>query len=437
MPNIVIEEIVNNITLNIDEVVSTYTIEVSEMQVPGADGKSAYQSAIDGGFVGTELEFNEILASQSGVNTGDETASTIINKIGDGSKINQSYLPSYVDDILEFDTVALFPLVGELGKIYVVTTGVDINKQYRWTGSIYSQITNGFIASTNDVPDSTDKRYQTDSQKLYNDATSSIQTQFVNKQNVLTNPLTGVGSQTDPNTYALQDGTILYHLVKWFVPTSTVSSSGTTVTSLGTQFTSAMVGAKLIINGEWRIITAFTSTTVVTVASAYSQNYSGVVTGSWGVYNKIFDINSSGFARFYAYNSNVMIFSTTATGAKSSNVLGDDFSFSAGGSTFSNTYIQRWSSTSDMFGVRDMGIRRNTAGVLEIYDGITATGLEANRRDLLVRNVTASQFKLTALNTAPTSATATGTTGEIRYDANYMYVCVATNTWKRSSLTTW
>jgi len=181
--NIVIEEIVNNITLNIDEVVSTYTIEVSEMQVPGADGKSAYQSAIDGGFVGTELEFNEILASQSGVNTGDETASTIINKIGDGSKINQSYLPSYVDDILEFDTVVLFPLVGELGKIYIVTSGVDINKQYRWTGSIYSQITNGFIASTNDVPDSVNKRYQTDNQKLFNDATSSIQSQLNSKAN--------------------------------------------------------------------------------------------------------------------------------------------------------------------------------------------------------------------------------------------------------------
>jgi len=52
-------------------------------------------------------------------------------------------------------------------------------------------------------------------------------------------------------------------------------------------------------------------------------------------------------------------------------------------------------------------------------------------------NVLADQFKLTALNTAPSSAIDTGTTGEIRYDANYMYVCTATNTWKRSALTTW
>jgi len=437
MPNIVIEEIVNNITLNIDEVVSTYTIEVSEMQVPGADGKSAYQSAIDGGFIGTELEFNEILASQSGVNTGDETASTIINKIGDGSKINQSYLPSYVDDILEFDMVSSFPLVGELGKIYIVTTGVDINKQYRWTGSIYSQITNGFIASTNDVPDTTDKRYQTDNQKLFNDATSSIQTQFGNKQNLLTNTLTGAGSELDPNTYALQDGTILYHSVKWFVPTSTVSSNGTTVTSVGTQFTSAMVGAKLIINGEWRIITAFTSTTVVTVASDYSQNYSGVVSGSWGVYSKAYDLNLN-LGTFYT-TSGILWLSQISALALSAGLRSSANGFQLFYDMFDSisSFILRWSSTTAYSGTKDLGLRRNSAGVLEIYDGITATGLEANRRDLLVRNVIASQFKLTALNTAPASATATGTTGEIRYDANYMYVCVATNTWKRSALTTW
>ena len=37
----------------------------------------------------------------------------------------------------------------------------------------------------------------------------------------------------------------------------------------------------------------------------------------------------------------------------------------------------------------------------------------------------------------PASAAATGTTGEIAWDANYFYVCTATNTWKRTALTTW
>lgn len=51
--------------------------------------------------------------------------------------------------------------------------------------------------------------------------------------------------------------------------------------------------------------------------------------------------------------------------------------------------------------------------------------------------IKATQFKLSALNTAPASATATGTTGEIRIDAGFIYVCIATNTWVRSALATW
>jgi len=37
----------------------------------------------------------------------------------------------------------------------------------------------------------------------------------------------------------------------------------------------------------------------------------------------------------------------------------------------------------------------------------------------------------------PASASATGTTGMIRWDANYIYVCTATNTWKRVAIATW
>ena len=37
----------------------------------------------------------------------------------------------------------------------------------------------------------------------------------------------------------------------------------------------------------------------------------------------------------------------------------------------------------------------------------------------------------------PASATATGSQGEVCWDANYVYVCVATNTWKRAGLASW
>lgn len=38
---------------------------------------------------------------------------------------------------------------------------------------------------------------------------------------------------------------------------------------------------------------------------------------------------------------------------------------------------------------------------------------------------------------APSSATDTGEVGDIAWDANYFYVCVATNQWTRTPLSTW
>jgi hypothetical protein len=48
----------------------------------------------------------------------------------------------------------------------------------------------------------------------------------------------------------------------------------------------------------------------------------------------------------------------------------------------------------------------------------------------------ATQFNLSALNIAPTSSSAVGTLGEIRITSGYIYVCIATNTWVRTALTT-
>ena len=43
----------------------------------------------------------------------------------------------------------------------------------------------------------------------------------------------------------------------------------------------------------------------------------------------------------------------------------------------------------------------------------------------------------TASSSAPTSATSTGTAGTIAYDSNYVYICVATNTWRRVAISSW
>lgn len=59
-------------------------------------------------------------------------------------KVPASQLPSYVDDVLEFDSFNNLPSQGEKGKIYVVT---DKNNQYRWSGKEYIQTNLGDLAS--------------------------------------------------------------------------------------------------------------------------------------------------------------------------------------------------------------------------------------------------------------------------------------------------
>lgn len=48
----------------------------------------------------------------------------------------------------------------------------------------------------------------------------------------------------------------------------------------------------------------------------------------------------------------------------------------------------------------------------ELYNGVAPTGTPATSSD-------------------------TGTTGTIEWDSNYIYVCIAPNTWKRVAIATW
>ena len=40
-------------------------------------------------------------------------------------------------------------------------------------------------------------------------------------------------------------------------------------------------------------------------------------------------------------------------------------------------------------------------------------------------------------SSVPASAAATGTVGQIAFDTGYIYICTATNTWKRVAIATW
>jgi len=225
--------------------------------------------------------------------------------------------------------------------------------------------------------------------------------------------------------FAKQDGTILYHIVRWFTPTGTFSSTGTAVTTTGGQLTASMVGAKIGVGTDKRIITAFLTSNTCTVDSAFSSNYVSEPLANWGVYSKAQEITSTSISVINQIGvvvlNNVANLSdssirmqkgsdsATACGFQvdqiggSMNRLAFVFQYGEGllihnGTSFitaqaSNINFTRnlflpsnidlkFSSTTVATGTKDLGISRNAAGILEINNGTAGTF-----RDLRVRNV--------------------------------------------------
>lgn len=90
---------------------------------------SGLQTALDG----------KIPSSEKGAADG-------VAPLNSSSKIDAIYLPSYVDDVLEYANLAAFPGTGEQGKIYVA---LDTNKTYRWSGSAYVEVSPNDVNSVN------------------------------------------------------------------------------------------------------------------------------------------------------------------------------------------------------------------------------------------------------------------------------------------------
>jgi hypothetical protein len=104
---------------------------------------------------GAALTHTEVDANFTNLNTDKADASAVILATEKGavsgvcpldaaSKVSSTYLPSYVDDVLEYANYAALPATGETGKIYVA---LDTNKTYRWSGSAYIYITSGAVDS--------------------------------------------------------------------------------------------------------------------------------------------------------------------------------------------------------------------------------------------------------------------------------------------------
>lgn len=91
------------------------------------------------------------------------------------------------------------------------------------------------------------------------------------------------------------------------------------------------------------------------------------------------------------------------------------------------TNLARFGPTSIQMYIANTEIARfNTNGHLGLGTTLPTHILDVNGNTIRIRTAQ-----------TPASATATGTQGQIAWDANYIYVCTATNTWKRAALSTW
>jgi hypothetical protein len=85
------------------------------------------------------LAANKISSTEKGAANG-------VAPLNGSSKIDSTYLPSYVDDVEEYANLASFPPTGETGKIYIA---LDTNLTYRWSGSVYVEISPAPVLSVN------------------------------------------------------------------------------------------------------------------------------------------------------------------------------------------------------------------------------------------------------------------------------------------------
>lgn len=87
---------------------------------------------------GNQINTTYIKTSARGANSG-------VAPLNASGKIDESYLPAYVDDVVEYSAKANFPSTGEAGKIYVDTA---TNLTYRWSGSAYVEISPSLALGT-------------------------------------------------------------------------------------------------------------------------------------------------------------------------------------------------------------------------------------------------------------------------------------------------
>lgn len=158
-------------------------------------------------------------------------------------------------------------------------------------------------------------------------------------------------------------------------------------------------------------------------AAAEASHTSGSVALLHGVYGQAF-VNGAGgtTSDAIALRANIRNDNASATITRAYGLYINAF-------TATGTITNRW-------GIYQAGASENNYLAGDLRIGTTsAAGNEILRVNGLIHSDSDSIIVDTAKT--PASAAATGTQGQIAWDADYIYVCTATDTWKRAAILTW
>ena len=142
-------------------------------------------------------------------------------------------------------------------------------------------------------------------------------------------------------------------------------------------------------------------------ASSFTSDYGNFTNPSFIIGAKSQGFGASGSTLYGRMSSNIVWAATTSA-------------FRVG-----TSQVVGWSSTGDAQTSADAGLARNAAGVVEINTGTAGVYGSLVLKDLRM-----------STPTVPATSSSTGSQGQISWDSNYVYVCTATNTWKRAALST-
>ena len=209
--------------------VNTKTGDVDLTTTDIAEGTNLYY---------TDARVNTVIDGLKGVADGLAT-------LDSNGLVPSSQLPAYVDDVIEYPTLADFPATGDSHKIYIAA---DTNKTYRWSGTSYVEISaslalgetsstayrgdrgkiaydhsqttgNPHNATTDDITEGSTNLYYTDAR---------FDTRFSTKS---------VGELSDVDTTGAADGKILTYLNnKWVTGNPVTYTAGVGLSLTGTEF---------------------------------------------------------------------------------------------------------------------------------------------------------------------------------------------------------